>query len=153
MSDSSTTRYSERLTRDNAAVLFVDHQIGLYSGVRDIPLAELKHNVTALAKAAQILGLPLIVTTTTTTTTADSMWGPLIPELAAVLPADLKVIDRSTVNDYTDLRSVRTARVQRIARDWGELWHCEGLFRSVRNALLTDRDPYDYQHIDWLYGT
>ncbi|MCW2890486.1 MAG: 3-hydroxybenzoate 6-hydroxylase [Streptosporangiaceae bacterium] len=54
--------------------------------------------------------------------------------------------------DYTELRTARTARVQRTARSWGELWHCDGLFRTVRNALLTDRDPADYQHIDWLYG-
>jgi salicylate hydroxylase len=54
--------------------------------------------------------------------------------------------------DYTELRTVRTARVQRTARSWGELWHCDGLFRTVRNALLTDRDPADYRHIDWLYG-
>lgn len=56
------------------------------------------------------------------------------------------------LRDYTELRTVRTARVQRTARSWGELWHCDGLFRSVRNALLTDRDPADYRHIDWLYG-
>jgi salicylate hydroxylase len=54
--------------------------------------------------------------------------------------------------DYTELRTVRTARVQRTARSWGELWHCDGLFRTVRNALLTDRDPADYRYIDWLYG-
>ncbi|WP_028927272.1 FAD-dependent monooxygenase [Pseudonocardia acaciae] len=52
---------------------------------------------------------------------------------------------------YAEERSPRTARVQRTARRWGELWHCDGLFRSVRNALLTDRDPADYRHIDWLY--
>jgi 2-polyprenyl-6-methoxyphenol hydroxylase-like FAD-dependent oxidoreductase len=54
--------------------------------------------------------------------------------------------------DYTELRTVRTARVQRTAGSWGELWHCDGLFRTVRNALLTDRDPADYRYIDWLYG-
>jgi 3-hydroxybenzoate 6-monooxygenase len=54
--------------------------------------------------------------------------------------------------DYADIRTVRTARVQRTARDWGDLWHCDGLFRSVRNALLTDRDPADYRYIDWLYA-
>src|SRR5882757_8339169 len=54
--------------------------------------------------------------------------------------------------DYTDLRTVRTARVQRTARSCGELWHCDGLFRTVRNALLTGRDPADYKHIDWLYS-
>jgi hypothetical protein len=47
---------TERLTRDNPAVLLIDHQVGLYSGIVDIPLAELKHNVVALTKAAQVLG-------------------------------------------------------------------------------------------------
>ncbi|MEA5363812.1 isochorismatase family protein [Amycolatopsis sp., V23-08] len=96
----SATKFTERLTRDNAALLLVDHQVGLYSGVRDIPVGELKHNVVALAKTARILGLPIVVTTTA----ADSMWGPLIPELAEVLPADLEVIDRSSVNAWDDER-------------------------------------------------
>ncbi len=40
-------RYQGRLTSDNAAVLLVDHQVGLFTGVRDIPVAELKHNLVA----------------------------------------------------------------------------------------------------------
>jgi nicotinamidase-related amidase len=96
----SANKFTERLTRDNAAVVIIDHQVGLYSGVRDIPIGELKHNVVALAKAAQVLSLPLVVTTTA----ADSMWGPVIPELAAVLPDDLDIIDRSTVNAWDDPR-------------------------------------------------
>jgi 2-polyprenyl-6-methoxyphenol hydroxylase-like FAD-dependent oxidoreductase len=55
------------------------------------------------------------------------------------------------LRDYADIRTVRTARVQRTARDWGDLWHCDGLFRSVRNALLRDREITDYRHVDWLY--
>jgi 3-hydroxybenzoate 6-monooxygenase len=53
---------------------------------------------------------------------------------------------------YADDRTVRTARVQQTARQWGDLWHCDGLFRATRNALLTERDPHDYRYIDWLYG-
>ncbi len=52
---------------------------------------------------------------------------------------------------YAESRTVRTARVQRTARKWGDLWHCDGLFRSVRNELLRGRDPADYRHVDWLY--
>jgi len=59
----------------------------------------------------------------------------------------------AALRDYVELRTVRTARVQRSARDWGDLWHCDGLFRAVRNTLLRDRDPSDYRHIDWLYGS
>ncbi|QJY47402.1 FAD-dependent monooxygenase [Pseudonocardia broussonetiae] len=53
---------------------------------------------------------------------------------------------------YAKARTARTALVQRTARRWGELWHCDGLFRATRNALLTDRSPTDYRHVDWLYG-
>ncbi|MFJ6393334.1 isochorismatase family protein [Streptomyces sp. NPDC091972] len=93
-------KFHEFLTSENAALVFVDHQVALYSGVRDTSLLELKHNVAALARAARVLGLPTVVTTTA----ADSMWGPLVPELAEALPRDLEVIDRSTVNAWHDSR-------------------------------------------------
>lgn len=48
-----------RLTRDNAVLLLVDHQVGLYTGVRDIDTLELRHNVVGLAKAALALKVPL----------------------------------------------------------------------------------------------
>ena len=69
--ETPSTRYHERLTQDNAAVLLVDHQIGLFTGVRDIDVAQLKHKVVGLAKAAKVLGLPIIATTTS----RDSLWG------------------------------------------------------------------------------
>ncbi|MEV0173206.1 isochorismatase family protein [Streptomyces sp. NPDC050803] len=95
-----TNPFHEPLTADNAVLLLVDHQIGLFTGVRDIGVGELTHNVTCLAKAALRLDLPVVVTTTA----ADSMWGPLVPELRAALPKDLQIIDRSTVNAWHDDR-------------------------------------------------
>ncbi|WP_374555452.1 isochorismatase family protein [Aquitalea pelogenes] len=85
------------LSRDNAVVLLVDHQVGLISGVRDIPLGDLKHNVVALAKAARTLGVPVIVTATM----PDGMWGPTMPELTAALPG-VKVISRTMINAWDD---------------------------------------------------
>ena len=55
----------ERLTRDHVILLIVDHQVGLYTGVRDIDTLQLKHNIVGLAKAVQALKIPIIVTTTT----------------------------------------------------------------------------------------
>src|SRR5437667_8139203 len=92
----------EPLTSENAALILVDHQIGLMTGVRDYPIALLKHNVVALAKAAKALKLPMVVTTTA----RDSMWGPTIPELVEALPG-LEIIDRSSVNAYDDARVAR----------------------------------------------
>src|ERR1700748_2438399 len=91
-----TSRY-EPLTSENAALILVDHQVGLMTGVRDISTGELKHNVVALAKAAKALQLPIVVTTTA----RDSMWGPTFPELVDALPG-LEIIDRSTVNAWDD---------------------------------------------------
>ena len=51
------------LSSDNAALILVDHQVGLLSGVRDIPVAELKTNVVSLAKAMRALKVPIVVTT------------------------------------------------------------------------------------------
>ena len=94
-----TNRAYEPLTADNAAVILVDHQVGLMTGVRDYSTGELKHNVVALAKAAKALNLPIVVVTTA----RDSMWGPTIPELVEALPG-IEIIDRSSVNAYDDER-------------------------------------------------
>src|ERR1700745_235148 len=87
----------EPLTSENAALILVDHQVGLMTGVRDYSTGELKHNVVALAKAAKALKLPIVVTTTA----RDSMWGPTFPELVEALP-DIEIIDRSSVNAFDD---------------------------------------------------
>jgi nicotinamidase-related amidase len=94
---SAPTRPYEPLTSDNAALVLVDHQIGLMTGVRDYSTGELKHNVVALAKAAKALKLPIVVTTTA----RDSMWGPTFPELVEALPG-VPIIDRSSVNAFDD---------------------------------------------------
>src|SRR5438477_6001371 len=91
------------LTSENAALVLVDHQVGLMTGVRDYSTGELKHNVVALAKSARALSLPIVVTTTA----RDSMWGPTFPELVDALP-DVPIIDRSTVNAFDDPEVVRS---------------------------------------------
>jgi nicotinamidase-related amidase len=95
---------SDRLTRDNAVLLIVDHQVGLYTGVRDIDTLQLKHNIVGLTKAAQAMKVPVIVTTTT-----ESMWGPLIPELKEALPG-VQRIERTTVNAWDDPRVVAAVK-------------------------------------------
>jgi nicotinamidase-related amidase len=96
------TRFYEPLTSQNAALVLVDHQVGLMTGVRDYSIGELKHNVVALAKAARALKLPIVVTTTA----RDSMWGPTFPELVEALPG-IEIIDRSSVNAFDDARVTR----------------------------------------------
>src|SRR5258706_5799296 len=99
-----STRYQERLTPDNAALLLIDHQVGLLTGVRDIPVAELKHNVVALAKALKVLIVPTIVTAT-----SPEMWGPVIPELTEALPG-ISIIDGTTANAFDEPRFVKAVK-------------------------------------------
>ncbi|PTR15812.1 nicotinamidase-related amidase [Nitrosospira sp. Nsp2] len=98
--DHIPSSHYEHLTRDNAVLLIVDHQVGLYTGIRDIDTMQLKHNIIGLAKAAQALKIPIIVTTTT-----ERMWGPMIPELQEALPGNHH-IERTTVNAWDDPRVV-----------------------------------------------
>ena len=96
----ASTQQTELLTRNNALLLLVDHQVGLYTGVRDIDILQLKHNIVALTRSMLVLNVPVIVTTTT-----EKMWGPLIPELADVLHG-VKTIERTTVNAWHEKRVV-----------------------------------------------
>jgi nicotinamidase-related amidase len=89
----------EPMTEADTALVLVDHQVGLMTGIRDYSIAELKHNVVGLAKAARALGLPIVATTTS----AETLWGPAFPELVAALPGH-DFIDRTTVNAWDDPR-------------------------------------------------
>ena len=95
---------TERLTRNNALLLLVDHQVGLYTGVRDIDVLQLKHNIVGLTRAMLALKVPVVVTTTT-----EKMWGPLIPELADVLHG-VQRIERTTVNAWDEKRIVAAVK-------------------------------------------
>lgn len=52
-----------RLSVENAAVLIIDHQVGLLSLVRDFTPAEFKNNVLAVADIAKHYKLPTVLTT------------------------------------------------------------------------------------------
>jgi nicotinamidase-related amidase len=72
----------DRLTPDNAAVLFVDHQTGLSNGVQDQSVPEYITAVTALAKMAKNFSLPSVMTTSA----ADGPNGPVLPIITELLP-------------------------------------------------------------------
>jgi nicotinamidase-related amidase len=71
-----------RLSKDDAVALFVDHQSGLISLVQDFSPGEFKNNVLALADVAKFFKLPVILTTSF----EDGPNGPLVPELKEIFP-------------------------------------------------------------------
>lgn len=71
-----------RISRDEAAVLFVDHQCGLTALVQDYSPNEFKNSVLALADVARYFKLPTILTTSF----EQGPNGPNVPELKAMFP-------------------------------------------------------------------
>jgi len=78
----STIKPYNRLNKDDAVVLLVDHQTGLISLVQDFSPNEFKNNVLALADCAKFFGLPTILTTSF----EQGPNGPLVPELKEMFP-------------------------------------------------------------------
>ena len=63
-------------------LLLIDHQVGTMQLIRNIDVVHAKRCVIALAKAARILGLPVVITSSQ----EDRVQGPLLPELETILP-------------------------------------------------------------------
>lgn len=72
----------KRVSKDDAAVLFVDHQTGLVSLVRDIDSDAFNNNVLALADIAHYFKLPTILTTSF----ENGPNGPIVPALKELFP-------------------------------------------------------------------
>lgn len=89
----------DRPSRDDAALIMIDHQTGLLSACRDIPPETLTNNIVALAKIAKIFGLPVVLTQGGHG--GEGAGGPLLPQLLEVFP-DVPVIDRHHPNAYDD---------------------------------------------------
>jgi salicylate hydroxylase len=54
---------------------------------------------------------------------------------------------------YVQQRYLRTARVQIMARVYGEFYHARGPAAELRNQMLGGRTPEEsYEGISWLYG-
>jgi len=73
----STAFKYTRLSKDDAALLLVDHQAGLISLVQDFEPSEFKNNVLAVASCGRYFKLPTILSTSF----ENGPNGPLLPEL------------------------------------------------------------------------
>jgi nicotinamidase-related amidase len=87
-------------TAQNTALVLIDHQIGTMQLIKNMSVAESKKFTIALAKAAKILGLPVVLTSSQ----ESQLQGPLIPELQQLLPEAFasRVQRAGLVNAWTD---------------------------------------------------
>lgn len=81
------------LTKDNCAVVFIDHQPQMTFGISNIDRQLLVNNVVVLAKGARENGVPVILTAVETESFSGYMW----PELMDVFPGQ-QPIERSNMN-------------------------------------------------------
>jgi nicotinamidase-related amidase len=91
---------------DDAALLLLDHQSGLFQTVKDITVAELRANVMALARIATLLKLPII----TTASVPDGPNGPVMPEIAKLAPRAVYVPRHGEVNAWDNDLFVKAVR-------------------------------------------
>jgi nicotinamidase-related amidase len=96
----------------DSALLLIDHQTGTMQLIKTIPLAVVKRNTLALAKTAKILNIPVILTSSQ----EQNLQGPLLPELADILPEAFaaRVQRAGIVNAWNDKNFV--AAVQKTGR-------------------------------------
>ncbi len=81
---------------NDAVMLLIDHQSGLFQLVRDIEQPILRNNVIALAKAAHLAGIP----TFTTASVPDGPNGPLIPEIHQYNPKAVYIPRTGQINAW-----------------------------------------------------
>ena len=81
---------------DDAVMLLIDHQSGLFQLVRDMEQTELRHNVTALTKVAHLAKIP----TFTTASVPDGPNGPLIPEVHQYNPKAVYIPRTGQINAW-----------------------------------------------------
>ena len=81
---------------DDAVLLLIDHQSGLFQLVEDIDITRLRANVTALAKLAHLAKIPTI----TTASVPDGPNGPLIPEIHEHNPDAVYVARTGQINAW-----------------------------------------------------
>ena len=67
---------------ENTAMLLIDHQVGTLGWVHSASLEEIKMNTIALARAADAVGIPLVITSSM----ESQVQGPIFEELQKAVP-------------------------------------------------------------------
>jgi nicotinamidase-related amidase len=96
MSKVNTTKNNVMINPDDAIILLIDHQSGLFQLVKDMPVPELRRNVIALAKVATMQKIPVI----TTASVPEGPNGPQIPEIHQVAPHAKFVARQGQINAW-----------------------------------------------------
>lgn len=96
----------DRLTVDTAALLLVDHQVGLFSLVRDHEPEVLRNSIGALAESARMFKLPVVLSTSN----ERGPNGPLMPELRQTFPKAPIIRRQGEINAWDNDEFVKAVK-------------------------------------------
>ncbi len=88
---------------NDAVMLLIDHQSGLFQLVKDIDMPTLRNNVIALAKVSRLARIP----TFTTASVPDGPNGPLIPEIHQHNPDAIYIPRTGQINAWDNPKWVQ----------------------------------------------
>lgn len=88
---------------DDAVMLLIDHQSGLFQTVKDMPMPVLRNNAITLAKVASLADIPVI----TTASVPQGPNGPLIPEIHEAAPHARYIARTGQINAWDNPDFVR----------------------------------------------
>lgn len=104
--DTERAKKYDRLSADEAAVLFIDHQSGLFQLTRDHKPEELDNGIRALAETARLFKLPVVMTTSK----EDGPNGPLMPQLRERLPKAPVIRRQGEINAWDNQQFVKAVK-------------------------------------------
>lgn len=91
---------------NDAVLLLLDHQTGLFQTVNDIPVSELRANTVALAKIAEQAGIPIIYTASE----PDGPNGPIMEELPKAALSAVYVGRKGEVSSWDNADFVKAVK-------------------------------------------
>ena len=85
---------------ETSALVLIDHQVGVMQMIKTAPVDDVKRLTLAVAKAAKILGIPIILTTSV----EMAFQQPIFKELAEALPEEYaaRIKRKGIVNAWSD---------------------------------------------------
>ena len=94
------------LTPKNCALVVIDYQPIQVGSIASMDRRDLVMNIVAVARTAQLYGLPIVLSTVNVRTGANQ---PTIPQLAKVLDG-VEALDRTTINAWEDREFVTAVK-------------------------------------------
>src|SRR5882762_1536968 len=91
------SQYHKLYTRQDTAIVFIDHQPQMLFGVASIDRASLINNVTLMGKVAKEFKVPAVLTAVETEGFSGYVW----PQLLDVFPGQ-PVVERTSMNSWDD---------------------------------------------------